>query len=500
MFYFITSRQDMLTSAIELAQAQRLKIFDHLKQPAKIITLEYNHAHYEVEKKLDIEGRVVNLFQYFQQLPYQNTGDDQQIIDKILHQPGFTVKGNVAYQDDKERIKVVMNGDRLYYVDYLDRFGFTDRRDFYDQGCLSYTEFYEDRARMVTRQYYDGKGRVKLVYHYRGGENNVAVLTLIQLNDQGNMYQFDNEMGLRAHFLDRLLSESSHPLLINDRSDADFAAFRLMKTHVPCYQVFHSTYTADGDPDGKLFEVYEPLEKMLQDGQISGLISATKREAQDAARRFKTSASYGIPVTYLADEQLKKHIPFAKRRPGQLIAVARLTNVKRLDHIINAVILLHAKYPQVDLKIYGFDDSWDNYATSNSLKRLVKDRKAGDYVHFCGYRHDLTEVYETAQIEVLTSSYEGFAMALLEAQGHGCPVVSYDINYGPAEIVDDQVSGRLLPAGDPHALYVTLEELLTNPVKLKSYADHAQAAAAKFSFANVTKQWANFLDSEGIRE
>lgn len=31
MFYFITSRQDMLTSAIELAQAQRLKIFDHLK-------------------------------------------------------------------------------------------------------------------------------------------------------------------------------------------------------------------------------------------------------------------------------------------------------------------------------------------------------------------------------------------------------------------------------------------------------------------------------------
>ena len=180
--------------------------------------------------------------------------------------------------------------------------------------------------------------------------------------------------------------------------------------------------------------------------------------------------------------------------------MARLTNVKRLDHIINAVILLHAKYPQVDLKIYGFDDSWDNYATSNSLKRLVKDRKAGDYVHFCGYRHDLTEVYETAQIEVLTSSYEGFAMALLEAQGHGCPAVSYDINYGPAEIIDDQVSGRFLPAGDPHALYVTLEELLTNPVKLESYANHAQAAVAKFSFANVTKQWAHFLDSEGIRE
>lgn len=143
-------------------------------------------------------------------------------------------------------------------------------------------------------------------------------------------------------------------------------------------------------------------------------------------------------------------------------------------------------------------DSWNNYATANSLKRLVKDRHAGDYVHFCGYQHDLTNVYETAQLEVLTSSYEGFAMALLEAQGHDCPAVSYDINYGPAEIIDDRVSGCLVPAGDTHALYVTIEELLNNPAKLKEYADHAQTAAAKFSFANVTKKWAAFLNREGL--
>ena len=86
-------------------------------------------------------------------------------------------------------------------------------------------------------------------------------------------------------------------------------------------------------------------------------------------------------------------------------------------------------------------DSWNNYATANSLKRLVKDRHAGDYVLLSRDQEDLTYVYETAQLEVLTSSYEGFVMALLEAQGHGCPAVSYDINYGPAEIIDDRVSG-----------------------------------------------------------
>lgn len=498
MFYFITNRQDILTSAIELAQVKRLRVFDQLKQPAKIVTLEYNQAHHEAEEKLQVSGRVINLFQYFQQLPYQLAGDDQAIIDRILHQPGFEVRDNVAYRDGKARIKVNLNQGRLYYIDYLDHFGFTDRRDFYDKGCRSYSEFFEDKARVVTRQYYDRQGQVKLTYHYRGGKNNMAILTLIQLWDNGNEYQFDNEMELRAYFLDKIVEKDQQAVLISDRSNVDLKALELMKHQVPAYQVFHSAFTDDGQPDGKLFVVYEPLKEMLQKGKLSGLISATDREAEDAAHRFNTESSYGIPVTYLTDEQLNKVIPFEQRRPGQLIAVARLTNVKRLDHLVNTVILLHAKHPEVDLKIYGYDDSWSNYATSNSLRQLVKERAAGDYIHFCGFLHDLTAVYETAQIEVLTSSYEGFAMALLEAQGHACPVVSYDINYGPAEIVDDQVSGRLLPSGDTHALYVTLDNLLNDPAKLQSYSEHAQAAAAKFSFANVTKKWADFLTRENL--
>ena len=68
MFYFITSREDMLTSAIELAQVKRMLIFDYLKLDSKIVTLQYNWAHHEVEEKLGVTNRVINLFQHFQQL------------------------------------------------------------------------------------------------------------------------------------------------------------------------------------------------------------------------------------------------------------------------------------------------------------------------------------------------------------------------------------------------------------------------------------------------
>ena len=181
-----------------------------------------------------------------------------------------------------------------------------------------------------------------------------------------------------------------------------------------------------------------------------------------------------------------------------MIAVARLTSVKRLDHLINTVILLRRKHPNIDLKIYGFDDSWNNYETSTHLKRIVREKGAGDYIHFSGFHHDLTTIYETADVEVLTSSYEGFAMALLEAQGHACPAVSYDINYGPSEIIVDGKSGRLLPSGDTHALYVTLDHLLSNRELLREYSAHAQQAAARYSFENVRAVWENFLQTEKL--
>lgn len=501
MISFITSRQDMLTSAIELAQAQRLKIFDALKQPAQIVTFQYNFAHYGVEKKLGVVGRVVNLFQYYQRLHYNYSAkSDQEIIAQIVSQPGFDyhTQDNQVYYQGKLRIRFNYNGNRLYNVDYLDKFGFTDRRDYYDCGCLSYTEFFEDKGRIVTRQYYDYLGKPKIIYHYRGGEGNTPVFTMIELYDQGRKWQLDSIDELRARFLDELVAGDPHAALISDRSDYALNAMDMMKHQVPRYQVFHSVFTEDGNPRGKLFKVYNSLKPMYQKGTLNGLISATMHEAQDAAKRFQIPHSYGIPVTYLKDEQLAKKIPFVQRREGQIIAVARLTSVKRLDHLINTVILLKQKYPKVDLKIYGFDDSWSNYATSNHLKKLVWDRQAGDYIHFCGYRHDLTDVYETADVEVLTSQYEGFAMALLEAQGHGCPVVSYDINYGPSEIIDNGVSGELLPAGDMHSLYVVLTKLLQNRDLLRKYAAHAQQAVVKFSFEKVAAKWRDFLEREGL--
>ncbi|WP_434108552.1 glycosyltransferase [Levilactobacillus brevis] len=124
---------------------------------------------------------------------------------------------------------------------------------------------------------------------------------------------------------------------------------------------------------------------------------------------------------------------------------------------------------------------------------MVEDANADGYIHFCGYRKDLTSVYKTADVAVLTSAYEGFSMAILEALGHSCPVVSYNINYGPKELIKDKKTGVLVPAGDTWTLQRTLSHLLANRNILRHYSHEAKSAMTPYSQKNVANKWVNFI-------
>ena len=47
----------------------------------------------------------------------------------------------------------------------------------------------------------------------------------------------------------------------------------------------------------------------------------------------------------------------------------------------------------------------------------------------------------------MTSLFEGYPLSTLESLSHGCPVISYDIKYGPREQISEGVDGFLVPAG-----------------------------------------------------
>ena len=113
-----------------------------------------------------------------------------------------------------------------------------------------------------------------------------------------------------------------------------------------------------------------------------------------------------------------------------------------------------------------------------ALEGLANELGISSSVRFLGAlpRPDALAAISSASLLVLPSScYEQFSTTVLEAMSFGVPVLVSDVARG-ATIVEDGISGRFFPAGDPSALAASLRAILSDPVSLRRMGDSARAA------------------------
>jgi glycosyltransferase involved in cell wall biosynthesis len=84
--------------------------------------------------------------------------------------------------------------------------------------------------------------------------------------------------------------------------------------------------------------------------------------------------------------------------------------------------------------------------------------RATGNIEFLGRRDDVEDLYGGFDIFVLPSYREGFPRAAMEAAASAVPVIATDVR-GCRQVVDDGVTGRLVPVGDGRALAEALAEL-----------------------------------------
>ena len=68
-----------------------------------------------------------------------------------------------------------------------------------------------------------------------------------------------------------------------------------------------------------------------------------------------------------------------------------------------------------------------------------------------------------------TSKMEGFGLAILESLSVGTPVISYDVDYGPSELIQDGFNGYLVPQGDINQMVEKVDQLLNNTQNCNSF-------------------------------
>ncbi|NKB99325.1 MAG: glycosyltransferase [Pseudomonadales bacterium] len=132
------------------------------------------------------------------------------------------------------------------------------------------------------------------------------------------------------------------------------------------------------------------------------------------------------------------------------------------------------------------------------LEKLAQKLGVGDSVNFVGDIEAPDQILRTAGIFVLSSIYEGFPNALLEAMASGVPVVSFDCPNGPRDIVRDGVDGYLVPAGDTHQLSKKMQDLMNEESLRQQFGKNAMQVAERFSEKHVADLWYEVLRRSAV--
>jgi glycosyltransferase involved in cell wall biosynthesis len=164
-------------------------------------------------------------------------------------------------------------------------------------------------------------------------------------------------------------------------------------------------------------------------------------ERPSTARRERARRSLGLSSTCLA-----------------VGTAARLDPVKDLTVLIEAFGRLFKSDPDRRLVIIG--DGPERVR----LERCAQENRCVEATLFTGHRDDARELMAALDVYVNTSITEGMSVTILEAMAAGVPVVATRVGGNP-ELVEEGVTGRLVPAHDAAALADAVDRLSGSDVE-----------------------------------
>jgi len=179
--------------------------------------------------------------------------------------------------------------------------------------------------------------------------------------------------------------------------------------------------------------------------------------------------------------------------------LGRLVEGKGHDDFIRAAALILRNKPQIKFLIVGNDPDKNNLFEQN-LRSLAHELRVDENLIFTGWRTDKNEILSVLDVLVQASSTfpEGFGLTCIEAMALKKPVVATNIP-GPNFIVDEGVTGYLVPPACPQLLADAIIKLIQDPLLARSMGQDGRSRVERyFDIKNVVERVENMY--EGIFE
>lgn len=208
-----------------------------------------------------------------------------------------------------------------------------------------------------------------------------------------------------------------------------------------------------------------------------------------AERIVKSHAVHVIPNPVKPMPNGGEHVSSFRGNGFRAVAMGRLVPQKGFDLLLRAFAQCAAKHAEWSLVIVGEGPE------RKRLEALASDLGIQHRVRLVGLVQEPVSVLRGADLFVMSSRYEGFPNALVEAMACGCAVISTDCASGPRDIIRDGIDGVLVRPDDVDSLVVAMDRLMSDQVVRQGLEKRAAEVVERFSTENVMEMWDNLFVS-----
>lgn len=168
--------------------------------------------------------------------------------------------------------------------------------------------------------------------------------------------------------------------------------------------------------------------------------------------------------------------------------------------ILNAGRFIRSKQQEVLIDIFNRLDNkdWQLWFVGDgqyldSCKRKVEKLNLAHKVVFWGNQKDVYSFYSKSKVFAFTSNSEGFPNSLAEAMSAGCACIAFDCNAGPADLIEDGVSGMLIENNNAQQYLEGLNKLMADEQLMNNFSKKGAEISKKLSVSKIAEEYLNFI-------
>ncbi len=193
-------------------------------------------------------------------------------------------------------------------------------------------------------------------------------------------------------------------------------------------------------------------------------------------------------ITYIYNPSPYQNVDLTgieNERKNLIISVGRLTDQKGFDRLIEVWKLVE---PRCDWKLLILGDGEDREKLQEQIDKYGLKR-----IKLMGNVKNVEDYYRQASIYVSAARYEGLPMTMIEAQSFGLPIISFDYDTGPKEIIEDGITGIIISLGEVNDMIAnmanTLLKITSNSTMMNKMAVEAGKCCRNYEIDKIIKKW-----------